>query len=562
MRNNSKVISLLGVGALSQLGSANVQWSNCTDVNVGDVPAECGILKVPLDYTERNSGKTLDLDLVRIPARRQPCIGSVLYNPGGPGVQARKALVDDADGMFALTASLGQRVDIMISLLLILGTSQILSISFLFVCWETDLVSSGTRNALPFTCFNNTEEQSAAMLQTPQIWWDALTSPAIWTEASDTGLGKTWAIGQAAAEKCYQGHGEVGSLIGTAFAVRDMMEIVNALEPDGMLRYWGRWTPHGHFERKNANAHSCIGASYGTILGATAAAMFPDRIDRMVLDGVAIPEDYYGGSVHDRQESQIVDSDKVFSHFFEACLQSPKYCALSASNATAEVLEKQTWDLLEDIKYHPRTFNGTIIDHVRLKNGMLAALYSPSAWPSMAAGLYHLANGNLTGFAEAWKSLDPKIGVQMATAGIRCSDRRPRHHDFEQFQRDIQDQTKVSRFMGSAHSLLDAACPLWKVEAKERYNGSFEVRTKFPLLIIGNTGDFITPLSSARNVSEGFEGSVLLHHDGYGHGSLAQVSQCTRDATAAYYTNGTLPEKGTVCKPDYPPFEQPQSGEE
>lgn len=44
---------------------------------------------------------------------------------------------------------------------------------------------------------------------------------------------------------------------------------------DGMLRYWGQ--------------------SYGTVLGATAAAMFPDRIDKMVIDGVVDLPEYYEG---------------------------------------------------------------------------------------------------------------------------------------------------------------------------------------------------------------------------------------------------------------------------
>lgn len=33
--------------------------------------------------------------------------------------------------------------------------------------------------------------------------------------------------------------------------------------------------------------------SYGTALGATLAGMFPDRINRMVLDGVLNPHEYY-----------------------------------------------------------------------------------------------------------------------------------------------------------------------------------------------------------------------------------------------------------------------------
>lgn len=33
--------------------------------------------------------------------------------------------------------------------------------------------------------------------------------------------------------------------------------------------------------------------SYGTALGSTLAAMFPDRINSMVLDGVLNPHEYY-----------------------------------------------------------------------------------------------------------------------------------------------------------------------------------------------------------------------------------------------------------------------------
>lgn len=36
-----------------------------------------------------------------------------------------------------------------------------------------------------------------------------------------------------------------------------------------------------------------LGISYGTTLGRTVAAMFPDRIDKMVLDGVQNVHEYY-----------------------------------------------------------------------------------------------------------------------------------------------------------------------------------------------------------------------------------------------------------------------------
>lgn len=92
---------------------------------------------------------------------------------------------------------------------------------------------------MPFTCFNSKKEQSAAILESPGIWHDTLTSIFTSTDASNTAPGRIWAIGKAVADQCYKEHGDVGSMIGTAFVVRDMMAIVDALEEDGMLKFWG-----------------------------------------------------------------------------------------------------------------------------------------------------------------------------------------------------------------------------------------------------------------------------------------------------------------------------------
>lgn len=63
-----------------------------------------------------------------------------------------------------------------------------------------------------------------------------------------------------------------------ASVARDMVKIVDALREDGLLRFWG--------------------ISGGTIMGATFAAMFPDRVDRVVLDGVADSEEYYNSLLY------------------------------------------------------------------------------------------------------------------------------------------------------------------------------------------------------------------------------------------------------------------------
>ncbi|MBE3048829.1 hypothetical protein IMZ48_41295 [Candidatus Bathyarchaeota archaeon] len=40
---------------------------------------------------------------------------------------------------------------------------------------------------------------------------------------------------------------------------------------------------------------TATGISYGSVLGATVANMFPDRMDKVVLDGVVNSDNYYHG---------------------------------------------------------------------------------------------------------------------------------------------------------------------------------------------------------------------------------------------------------------------------
>lgn len=67
-----------------------IQWGPC-DIDWGifersiHVDTDCAILHVPLDYTDTTSTRTLPLHLAKVNATKEPFMGSIVLNPGGPG---------------------------------------------------------------------------------------------------------------------------------------------------------------------------------------------------------------------------------------------------------------------------------------------------------------------------------------------------------------------------------------------------------------------------------------------------------------------------------------------
>jgi hypothetical protein len=70
--------------------NGSINWFHCAQNQT--IPVTCGTLTVPLDYTDPSSNRTVDLQLLKVNATKQPSKGSILFNPGGPGDGGRTAL--------------------------------------------------------------------------------------------------------------------------------------------------------------------------------------------------------------------------------------------------------------------------------------------------------------------------------------------------------------------------------------------------------------------------------------------------------------------------------------
>jgi pimeloyl-ACP methyl ester carboxylesterase len=121
-----------------------------------------------------------------------------------------------------------------------------------------------------------------------------------WSRQVSLAKSCTWRMG----DEKNEGLG-IGRYMSTPSVVEDMVAIIEALgkwrETESLKSMNFRQSMKGEdipeeLRWKQGEAKLLYwGFSYGTLLGATFAAMHPDRVGRVILDGVVDAEDYYSG---------------------------------------------------------------------------------------------------------------------------------------------------------------------------------------------------------------------------------------------------------------------------
>ncbi|KAL8754812.1 MAG: hypothetical protein Q9199_004083 [Rusavskia elegans] len=437
------------------------------------------------------------LSMVKMNASKLPKQGTILLNPGGPGSSGREFLAGrDGPGLQIATG----------------GAFDLIGFD-----------PRGVGDTIPFSCFKNDSLRANYRIK-----------DSVYLNSSDTAIGASRAVRAALAKSCEDNAKDIAELIGTGYVARDMMQIVDALHEGGLLNYWG--------------------FSYGSALGATVAAMFPERMGKVVLDGVLNPLDYFSG----RDISQLTATDLSFDGFFTGCVANPDMCALAQLTMDAGELSEKVYGLICHLKYNPFVTGpdavSDIIDYTFLKNVIQSAINNPSTWPLFATGLHGLLTENITEarvislFTAPQPTIFPNNGKE-ATPAIRFSDVPRERVNTTSFDSVLEEFYATSKLLGDFFPSLPPSYRDWPFKAKGAYLGDFRVKTRNPLLFVGGALDPLTPLPNAYNASAGFEGSVVLEHGGYGHTSPFQPSLCTARAIRAYFVNGTLPATGTKCEP-------------
>ncbi|CZT19291.1 uncharacterized protein RCC_05137 [Ramularia collo-cygni] len=477
-----------------------ISWKPCGDVS--GRPVECSNIDVPMDqFNATNSGdKTFSIPLIRL--RGKDATKNLLLNPGGPG----------GSGM-EFVFRRGKQL------------SDIVGEGYHLLSFDP----RGINGSKPVASCYPTEEarRQLSSVADSELVHD---SPSVYA----------WT--QNFVKACADTMGEHGRYINTPQVAADMNSILDAVGQTNMS-YWG--------------------FSYGTVLGQTYATLFPDRSERVIIDGVVNNHKWYSA---DLDAESFTNTEDVLEGFFDECIKAGKNCTLTQLADSKEELAKLVFKFSKELKKQPISvyINSTVygtLDYASLwYSGIFPAMYKPATWYSLADNLAQLLKGNATAAWQAYSSDSWGIegeANQFVTFSDALSGPRYWTQDREELLEQILEISNQSLFAASEGAGYYER-QQWAIPRTHNYTQTRGVETAHPLLILSTSYDPICPLISAESAHESFEGSQIVEVLGYGHCSVAVASTCLAKHVRDFLYNGTLPDGHTKCEVDSAYFIKPE----
>jgi pimeloyl-ACP methyl ester carboxylesterase len=471
-----------------------LSWAACGTTADGTAAGvQCAAATLPMDYDEPE-GPQVRIAVARVPAT-DPAqrIGSLFFNFGGPGSPAVDYLQEVGAGIFS---TLNARFDI--------------------VAFDPRGVGQSTPS---IDC--QIDQETEGLVPRPAPTPVDLDADELVDRA------------KRYVDSCLANNGEILGHVSTANAARDM-DALRAAVGDERLSY--------------------LGFSYGTFLGATYAALFPDRYRALVLDSPVDP----GPWIHDpvyMSSTQLVAFERALDRFLAACAADQVACsgfgggdpsaAYDALLASAAATPVPASGYTED----PRPVTADDIRDVTVQ-----LLYAKRFWGLLARALAQTASGDGSLVRAVMHQLvnppgDPGADRFFAIAG--GEQEWPRDVD-AYLERGAREWVDHPHFW-SHFAYAEIPFALWPVRDEDAYGGPFTVDPSSPtLLVIGITYDPATPYSGAVGMVGELGNARLLTMDGDGHGAYGRNSACVNSATVSYLFETALPAEGSVCQQEVP----------
>lgn len=480
------------------------EWGTCpTDVVVDAAPyvLDCATVQVPLDYAEPE-GRQIDLTISRMastnPEKRR---GILLLNPGGPS----------GSGL-TLSTLLASR-----------GLPKSVRDAYDIIAMDTRGIGHSTAARCGFTA------------ETPHF---GNLPPYAVDEAAVDAQAK---VVKDIAEQCASSpDAELLQHLNTPDTARDLDQIRAALGEEKA---------------------SYLGYSYGSGLGATYDAMFPDRADRVVLDSNI-------GDTHLNQDVIRLWGPGMEDTFPDFAKWAAKRHGTYGLGRTPAQVRATFFELAERLDEQPLAG----VDGVIFRMATFGYLYSPGQYPKIAevwesvltddaaaveqqladvqagtpggapAGAAAAGSDAASAADEPWP-LDNALTVFLA---VSCND-SDWAEDVQHYKDTVAADRKAYPMFGAAGANI-TPCAYWPYEPVEQAEISSDGKRN--VLIVQNERDPATPLAAAQRTREAFgDRSRLVTVDNSGHGAyLLHDNPCALETTTRFLVDGTLPKRDVSCR--------------
>ncbi|MDG4823826.1 alpha/beta hydrolase [Asanoa sp. WMMD1127] len=471
--------------------SGQPAWRPCPEVpaqlvgrGANGMSYDCATLKVPQDWADQGNGQTFDLALIRVRSDKQhDRIGSLVVNPGGPGASGVNLAVYLSFGAAfqGIPAEVTDRFDIV------------------------GFDPRGVNRSSPVECISDAQlDESFGYVPDPE------------TQAQFDGLVD---LNRSIGAECGAKYGDKLKLFSTVQAARDMDAIRSAVG-DKQLTY--------------------LGYSYGTLLGATYAQLFPQNVRALVLDGAVDPrQNFQAGS-----ESQAKGFALAFDNFAKWCTATPDQCPI-APDAKAAVTTA-----IDKAEVSPVTgAGGRKATSGWVFYAVISSLYTQSGWQALASAIKSLEEGNpaeVFRLADSYAEREPNgtySNLFDANIAVNCADQKtvPDVNQVRTLQGEWRSQIPL---FGAPLAVGMLTCAVWPGGHEPYPTGP--ATGSAPILVVGTTGDPATPYAQAPALASMLGVGRLLTWEGEGHTAYPQTA-CITEAVDAYLLSQTLPPEGKRC---------------
>lgn len=454
-------------------------WRDCGE------RLECASVTVPVDWEEPD-GATLDLAVIRRLAEDADSrIGSLLVNPGGPGVSGVGYVRDS--GADVTTREVRQVFDIV------------------------GFDPRGVGASEPVDCLPDREMDAF-------LAFDA-------DPEEPGGVEELRRVAAEFAAGCAADAGDLLPHVGTVSAARDM-DVLRAVVGDERMTY--------------------LGASYGTLLGATFADMYPQRVGRLVLDGAIDPL----LSRADLVVGQAAGIEQALRTYLGVCLER-RGCPVRGDVDDALAQVRSIIDAADDRPLRTQDTDRPLTEPLAFL-GIVAPLYSEASWPALDAALEAGLAGDGTALlelADAYAQRRPDGSYEgnllEAFHAVDCLD-YPVDDSPAAIAATRERLVEAAPTIGDLFAEGEVLCGQWPVPPTRR-PAPLDAAGAPPVLVVGTTGDPVTPYPWAQALADQLDAARLLTYDGEGHTAYRRGSRCVDNAVDAYLIAGVLPGEGATC---------------